>query len=240
MQTLTLDIESIPAQRPDLIDYMGESMRDELAAALVAVRAPSNYKDEAKIAEFITEKRASLKAEFADKLAERVRATGLDGAFGQVFCIGWAFGDDEPAVEMRTSLDGSGEREVLKAFFAAMPKTFGKVRVVGHNVAAFDLRFLKQRAMVLGVKPPLSLPFDAKPWDETIFDTMLQFAGIGKTISLDRLARAFGIEGKAGMSGADVWPAVQAGEFQKVADYCAADVRLTREVFKRMTFAEAA
>lgn len=239
MDTLFIDIETIPAQRPDIAAYMEESMRDELAAALDNVKAPANYKDADKIAEFISDKRGQLKAEFTAKLAEKIASTGLDGAFGQVFCIAWAWGDGPVQIAGADDLTGASEARVLRTFFNDMPAGLRRVRVVGHNVAAFDLRFIKQRAMVQAVKPPHSLPFDAKPWDETIFDTMLQFAGIGNRISLDKLALALGIDGKSGMTGADVWPAVQEGRTQEVLDYCRADVELTRRVFHRMTFAEA-
>ncbi|WP_284692740.1 3'-5' exonuclease, partial [Escherichia coli] len=36
---------------------------------------------------------------------------------------------------------------------------------IGHNIAEFDLKFLFQRAVVLGVKPPKVIPFGARPWD---------------------------------------------------------------------------
>lgn len=249
---LFIDIETIPAQRPDILAHMEQSMwesveaeKQALAAALEGIKAPANYKDEAKIADYIAERRKSLLAEFDAKLAafdvklaEKIAGTGLDGAFGQVFCIGWAWDDGDVRTVLCDALDGKTEAIVLSEFFEDMPTGLRQVRVIGHNVANFDLRFLKQRAMVLGVKPPLSLPFDAKPWDETIFDTMVQFAGVGKTIGLDRLALALGIPGKAGLSGADVWPMVQEGHYEEVADYCVRDVELTRAVFRRMTFAE--
>jgi len=235
---LTLDIETVPAQRPDILAHIEESLRDDLAAALSEVKAPANYKDEEKITEFVCQKRGSIKAEFDAKLAEKIHATGLDGAFGQVLCIGWAWNDGPIRTAYSTSLTGAGEHDTILEFFLDMPVGFRKACVIGHNVSAFDLRFLKQRAMVLGIRPPLSIPFDAKPWDEAIFDTMVQFAGVGKTISLDKLCRAFGIDGKGAISGADVWPMAQAGRFKEIADYCADDVRKTREVWRRMTFAD--
>jgi len=230
---LFLDIESIPAQRPDILKHLEESVRDDLAKSLADVKAPPNWKDEDKIAEYVADKKASIQMEFDAKLDDKIHATGLDGAYGQVLCIGWAWNDDPVQTSYATHL--TSEREVIAKFFAKMPHTFRKVCVVGHNVANFDLRFLKQRAMVLGIQPPISLPFNAKPWDESIYDTMLQFAGVGKTISLDKLLRAFGLPGKTG-SGADVWPMAQDGRFKEIADYCASDVRLTREVWRRMTF----
>lgn len=240
MDNLFLDIETVPAQRPDIISHIEESMRDELSSALNDVKAPANYKDEEKIAEYVCGRRTSIKADFSEKLAEKIAATGLDGAFGQVLCIGWAWNNGPIRTAYSTSLTGSGEHDTILEFFLDMPAGFRKACVVGHNVAAFDLRFLKQRAMVLGIRPPLSIPFDAKPWDESIFDTMVQFAGVGKTISLDKLCRAFGMDGKGDIGGADVWPMAQAGRFKEIAEYCADDVRKTRDVYRRMTFAEAA
>jgi hypothetical protein len=38
------------------------------------------------------------------------------------------------------------------------------------------------------------------------------------------------------MTGADVWPAVQAGRLDEVAEYCRQDVRRVREIFQRMNF----
>lgn len=238
MDSLFVDIETIPAQRPDILAHIEESLRDELAAALNDIKAPANYKDEEKIAAYVFDKRVSIKADFDAKLADKIHATGLDGAFGQVLCIGWAWNDGPIRTAYSTSLTGAGEHDTILEFFLDMPAGFRKACIVGHNVAAFDLRFLKQRAMVLGIRPPLSIPFDAKPWDDAIFDTMVQFAGVGKTISLDKLCRAFGMEGKGEISGADVWPMAQAGRFDEIAAYCADDVRKTREIWRRMTFAD--
>ena len=37
----------------------------------------------------------------------------------------------------------------------------------------------------------------AKPWElEKVYDTMIQWAGVGKTVSLDKLCRALGLPGK--------------------------------------------
>jgi hypothetical protein len=38
------------------------------------------------------------------------------------------------------------------------------------------------------------------------------------------------------MTGADVWPYVQAGRLDEVAEYCRQDVRRVREIYQRMTF----
>ena len=60
--------------------------------------------------------------------------------------------------------------------------------------------------------------------------------GTGGRIKLDALCKALGIEGKPDdIDGSKVWDFVKAGEHQKVCDYCADDVRKTREIYQRMT-----
>lgn len=70
-----LDIETIPGQSPTVRDALSASAALEKAD----VRAPSNYKDETKIAEYIAAKHAEIDSA-AD---EKWRKTALDGAYGQ-------------------------------------------------------------------------------------------------------------------------------------------------------------
>ena len=62
---------------------------------------------------------------------------------------------------------------------------------------------------------------------------MTAWAGAKGTISLDRLCEALGIQGKNGFTGADVAAAWDAGEHQTIIDYCAADVRRVRKVWRK-------
>ena len=90
--------------------------------------------------------------------------------------------------------------------------------------------------MVQRIKPPIWFPRDPKPWGDSTFDTMTAWAGTKDRISMDRLCRILGIEGKGDISGADVWPLVKAGKVSEVAEYCKGDVERTRAIFRRMTF----
>lgn len=224
IKTIYLDIETIPTQRDDVRAFIAKS-----------VTHPGNIKKAETIAAWNeNEKPAAVE--------EAVSKTGLDGAFGQVVCVGMDLRDD--GVPMVIS--GLSEADVLRSVNEAMTAEFEasdafSTTIVGHNVSAFDLRFLVQRYIVNGIKPHhiIARSAQAKPWEsEKVYDTMVQFAGVGNRISLDKLCLALGLPGKGDITGADVWPMVQAGKLQEVADYCADDVRKTRAVFKRMTFAE--
>lgn len=235
---LYLDIETIPTQRQDVCDYLEESLRDDLSAALDAVKAPANYKDAEKIAEYCAEKRASLRAEFLANLQQKIDATGLDGSFGQVFCIGWAVESDQP-----TTVYGLNERFVLETFSQKLriaPSELFSTTVIGHNVSAFDLRFLGQRYIVNGIKPPIviSRAAQAKPWEsDKVYDTMVQWAGVSQRISLERLCLALSLPcPKTELDGSKVWQWVQDGKHDEVARYCERDVEAARSVHRRMTF----
>src|SRR5690606_24626951 len=106
--------------------------------------------------------------------------------------------------------------------------------LVAHH-APFDIRFIWQRAIILGVEIPDWWPIDAKPWDDTrVVDTMTLWAGHGNRISLDRLCRALGIPGKDGIDGSKVWDAIVDGRLDDVVAYCDDDIRRLRSCHRKM------
>lgn len=113
---------------------------------------------------------------------------------------------------------------------------------IGHNVVNFDIRFIWQRAIVLGIKMPGWFPRDPKPWGHDVFDTMTAFAGQRGTVGLDKLCIALGLEGKGDIDGSMVGDLWAAGEYDRIAEYCKADVERTRAVHRKMlvAFGEAA
>jgi hypothetical protein len=216
---VTFDIETIPVQDKAIIDSIASE-----------IKPPATYKKPESIAEWMElNKQAAID--------EAVAKTSFDGAYGQICCIGWCIDDGQ----IKSSI--GLEKDIIQTFFNDLIENNPRAidcTFVGHNVSAFDLRFLFQRAIILGIKPPSFIPFNAKSWDSQIFDTMTYFAGFGNRISLDKLSKALGLEGKTGITGADVWPMYQAGKIAEIADYCEHDVELTRNVYKRLTFKIAA
>jgi hypothetical protein len=242
MTTIVIDIETIPDQSPDAIDKLRADAQEEIDA----IKAPANYKDADKIADYIAGKRAEIEAGIEDKW----RKTSFDGALGHICVIGMAVDGGEPvAIYSHEYGNPLAERNMLAQFFEAVELAGSRALsggtrstvapvFVGHNLIDFDLRFIFQRAVMLGIKPPACIPFDAKPWDKSVFDTMTAWAGVRNRVSLDKLCKAFGIETpKDGIDGSKVWDYVKAGKIDEVAAYCARDVEATRKVYKRLTFA---
>lgn len=246
-----IDIETIPAQRPDVLEEIRQTEAEALAAAIAAVKPPGNYKKQETIDEWMATEAPKVKQALIDASTANVEAayrkTGLDGSFGQIACASFAYLDAEPVkVCMPAWEHPEAERDLLITLAdlldATIPMNMHRVaQVVGHNVQ-FDLRFIVQRSIVRGIRPHpiLSAAAQAKPWEvERVYDTMIQWAGVGKTISLDKLCRALGLPGKGEMDGSKVWDAIKEGRIADVADYCADDVRKVRAVYQRMTFASA-
>jgi hypothetical protein len=249
MTNLVIDIETIPSQRPDVLEEIRASKQSELTAALAAVKAPGNYGADA-AAKWWDEKgkaqKEALQAGFDAEVDDAYRRTGLDGAYGQVCVIGYALDDAEPQHLTADDLTAAGEVALLESFACVLTNLIPKsewftTTVIGHNVVAFDLRFLVQRHIVNGVRPHFIIAHaaQAKPWEQDkVFDTMVQWGGLKAGGSLDKLCKALSIPTPKGdITGATVWDAVKDGRLADVADYCARDVAATRSVHRRMTFA---
>ena len=207
-----LDIETIPSQSPDL-----------LARFQSEVTPRGNIKKAESIEAWLVENAAA-------KAKEQLAKTSFDPAYGHICTIAWAIDNyDVKTAHMQSIAD---ETEVLTAFFSDLSH-YHRNTFIGHNVGAFDLRFIMCRAVVLGVKVPPCIPRDPKPWDKTVFDTMLAWAGSRGTISMDRLSEALSLPVKGDFSGADVADAWANGEHQKIAEYCAADVERTRAIWRK-------
>lgn len=220
---LFLDIETIPSQSPEVHARIAET-----------ITPPANHKKADTIAQWEAEQKPAL-------VKEAIAKTSFDGSVGHVCCIGWAFDGDE--VITRWTHDWmASEADLLGHVIQAWEDKRAAVNyrvptIIGHNVVNFDIRFLWQRAIVLGIRMPSWFPRDPKPWGNDVFDTMTAFAGQRGTIGMDRLCLALGMDGKGEIDGsmiADLWAA---GEYEKISAYCRADVERTRAIHRRMMVA---
>lgn len=250
MTTICFDIETLPDMRPGARDaFIAESranfkapssLTKEQAAVDLGMTDASEIKFTSKDNMLrLWEQRFA--AEKADEVGDQQwRKTSFDGAHGMICCIGAAFDDDKPMSCWNPDY-AQHEATILREFFASLEGFRVKHHMarpvfVGHNISGFDIRFVYQRAIINHVPVPLWWPINARPWDDVMFDTMVQWAGFKDRISLDGLCSALGIEGKTGMDGSMVCDAVLDGRIAEVAEYCEHDVLITRECYKRMTY----
>lgn len=230
---LFIDIETIPDQRP--------GAREKIAETISPPKAMTKAET---IARWEAEERPRA-------IEDAWRKTALDGSKGQIAVISVAFGDEDPFAFF-SSYWSRDEGEVIAACFAhcaerlEAAKRAGsslRPRLIGHNHTGFDLRFIWQRCVILGVRPPVWLPVNPKPWDDHIFDTMVAWAGLKGYARMDDVCESLGIAGKGSefedgedIDGSMVWDYVRDGKIEKVAQYCNGDVLRTREMYRRMTF----
>ena len=251
MIDLVIDIETIPDQREGALEVFIKQEQENFSApsGLTKEQAAADLgmtnKDEIKY----TSKDAMISLwveRFRDEKAPEVaeqkwRKTALDGSRGEIAVIGYALAiAGDPKSKYRDT-KGS-EQELLERFFAEIEDLMRcmhchgeQIRFIGHNIEAFDLRFLWQRAVINNVEPPCNLTMSR--YSDRLFDTMTQWAGYGNRISLDSLCKALNVPSpKSEIDGSMVWDYVRDGRILEVSDYCMTDVTATRLCFQKMTF----
>jgi len=162
---------------------------------------------------------------------EFVASTSFDGAFGRILCVGYAIDNDETQVLYNTD-----EKIILQEFWEiAKDVEF----FVGHNAFDFDMPFIWQRSIILGVKPTRAMSFRRFTQSE-IYDTMQEWNHWGRNHSsgsLHKLALALKLPSSKGdIDGSQVYDYFKAGRIKEILDYCKRDVALTRKIFHRLTF----
>jgi len=109
-----------------------------------------------------------------------------------------------------------------------------KPNFIGHNIAKFDLPFIWKRSVINNVKTCEGVKWVDARHSYNCYDTMTAWAGYGNSISMDKLAKLLGIEGKGDIDGSMVYDTWQKDP-QKVIDYCHADVAMVKAIHERLT-----
>ena len=173
-----------------------------------------------------------LEAQIQLNEAELIKKLSLSAATAKILCICYAV---EPP--------GGGEVLTLQGEETEMIRAFWKLATdcnlfIGHNILDFDLRFIYQRSIIHQIKPSRDLPF-ARFRNAPIYDTMHEWSKWGREhASLDTLSKALGIPSpKETLDGSKVYPYYRAGKLAEIIAYCKRDVDSTRQVYRRLTFA---
>ncbi|MFA6458790.1 MAG: ribonuclease H-like domain-containing protein [Candidatus Paceibacterota bacterium] len=232
MNKLFLDIETIPGDVED--PHTGKALK-YLYERKLEKRAKRK-----ELAESVTFDNDNKTRNEEFKFEDYVRGTSFDGSFGRVLCICLAVNDDP----VKCYSSPENEKKTIEDFW----KVAGQCDLfVGHNVLDFDMRFIWQRSVILGVKPSWQdtdrnstkyLSF-ARYQSKPVYDTMHEWVKWGRdSIGLEHVALALGIPTpKDGIDGSRVWDFYKEGKIKEICDYCARDVETTRAVYKRMSFA---
>ena len=184
----------------------------------------------------------------AKDAAKALEKTSLSGTFGELWVLSLALDDNEPLTFVRDKEDPDGERVLIERVAQEFRDldtgiTFARNldAIVAHN-APFDRDMIRQRATVHGVRLPTAITaWGLKPWDRANrwACTMALWTGDDRgRISLGDLALALCVDapvkGGDGVTGDQVWPLICAGHLDRVASYCADDVRRVRAIYRAM------
>jgi len=213
MRHLVIDVETVAI--PDVATY------------LEPVSAPSNYKDEAKIAAYI-----------AEETKRQTDKAALDIDLARIVAIGYYIEFPDQSVDGNVLLCKDETQEMTN--LGKLWDTFWKVYVPGGTVAvtfnglAYDLPLLLRRSLYLGVTAPkLQLDRFRHP-DAIDLMQILCLDGRLKMHGLQFYANRFKIPVEQDITGADIGAAVAAGDWAAVERHCAADVQTTYLLAKRM------
>jgi hypothetical protein len=227
----TLDIETLAL--PDFRERVGPQLEKLLKLGNMRLEQQQRYLEDILVEEERCYQLGSLSAATGRILSLAVHAgpvPGLDFGEGEQRQSERVFGIDEAGNEQ-------DERESLLAFLEFL-KDFDPDtdELVGHNIIGFDLPFIFQRCLVLGIatKPLVDL---GEYRVRGVFDTMHHWwLGARRNVSLDDIAWALGIESSktATAEGSKVFDLYQTGNLAEIREYNLNDVRVTRKVYERM------
>lgn len=144
-----------------------------------------------------------------------------------IFCIGYKLVGTRIEKGNFYRTKGITERSVLKKFSKIMEKAD---LVVAHNGDKFDLRWLKARNLILGLKPlPDIKSIDTLKLARSNFDL--------NSNKLAYLAQILGLGNKQETGGFDLWKGVMEGQVsavKKMVSYCNKDVDLLEQVYLKL------
>jgi hypothetical protein len=214
-QALVLDLETAAIDRaPEFVE---------------TPTAPSNYKDEAKIAAYV-----------ADAKQAAIDKCGLDPDLGRIVCLGWMLEgrDIEPiVVPCRAEVD---EAVALREFWKEVLLPNGSHRrIVTFNGLGFDLPFLMRRSLYLGVVYP-HLNIDRYRTPHIDLCARLSFNGVLKPHSLRFYAKRFSLPiDEDPVIGSDIPHLIRDGSdtsWRAIQNHCKSDVRTTYLLASRLQY----
>lgn len=220
--TVVIDIETLP-------DVTTPGAYEAILSKLV-----NPYKLKAKVQEWEeTTRFQEADAEF--------RKGALDPWEGEIVCISWAVNDQQVQGIVRDpAVDSEKDFLILvdKLIYDGIVDTGANPQYamwVAHNLQ-FDIGWIAKRMMKYQIKSLMTYPSNPKPLgDRNCYCTMANAAGWSGRVSLNKLARFFGLGSKIA-DGGQVYDMYMNKQFAEILKYCMSDVDLTREIYHHLNF----
>lgn len=245
--TIVIDIETVPKQGDSYSEFLKEEEENFKAPSSLnkgqAVEDlggdPNNKEWKFKSKDDVIalwEKKFS-KEKAPEVAEEKWRKTALDGSKGEIISIAYR-GIDFDVQGIYRKLD-EPEDEFLSVALGRLAEGMNGANpfFAGHNIAAFDLKFIYHRCVINKVKPPFAIPFGGYHGKD-YFDNMIAWTGYrNDRISQVNLAKALGLPGKSSdIDGSKVWDFIRAGKYDEVVEYNKDDVNQAFEIYSRLNF----
>jgi 3'-5' exonuclease len=220
---VSLDLETLPTGEPPVID------REAISAT---ISHPETYKKQETIDAWNRDVKPGKVDACVAAVMETYRKRALSGSTGRICSIAMVTPNSEHV------FTGEDEAELIHLGFEYISSLGDQLCFVGHFVSAFDLNFLRQRAIVHQRKAPFALrrAWNAKPWDtDVVGDTALLWDRANR-IKLHDLCILLGVSSpkENGMDGSQVYDMWQQGRLQEISDYNLADARAALECYRRI------
>jgi predicted PolB exonuclease-like 3'-5' exonuclease len=219
-----LDIETIPLGEEPVYEY----------EPFAGVNAPANYKDPAKIAEYIKDNETRLHIEHLERQKTQAKEQlndwkkgALKATKSQIVCI-CAISETGHYFQM------SDPKEFdLLLKFGLWCSSLDSTHYVGHNVENFDIPMIRTHAIKWDLVK-LKQRFTFKKFSENILDTMTIWDKKNWT-KLTEIAEFLGIKDlNEGTTGADIYDLYKAGKFKEIETKCMNDTLMCKEVYGRI------
>lgn len=186
-------------------------------------------------------------AETEEEREAELSKLALSPLTGKVLAIGMLNPETRSGKVLYQAPDGTastsddGKIEFLPGDEAFLLRTFWEDvkrfdRIVTFNGRGFDCPFLMLRSAILGITPTRNLvPYRYDATKHCDLLDQMTFYGATRRYNLDFYCRSFGIRSPKsdGITGADLGPLVERGEFRRIAEYCIGDVIATAELYRR-------
>jgi predicted PolB exonuclease-like 3'-5' exonuclease len=239
MTPIIVDCETFPLDNVE--DYLDPPAPPE-PPDLDAIKAPSNWVDQEKIAANIEKQRAAAiqahtvaQFEQAAKWQDTLDSCALHADLGRFVAVGWMFADD-PKPRVITCKNETDEKFALEQFWRDFTTTTNP-QLVTYNGLSFDLPYLMRRSLFLGLRYPI-LNLDRYRTPHLDLMQHLSFNGVLTRRSLKFYLNRFNIPNEDSTTGREIGGMVKAGDWAGVSAHCAADVMGTKQLAQRLGLIE--